>query len=580
MPTVPVYGQPRVQSAPLPGARLNPQAPNAAFAGAPPVDLSGVSHVLAGIVQEERQRANEVALVDADEQLGRFETSLLYDPEKGLLNRRGRDAFEVPELAKGEWEKKVGEIEAGLANDAQRSAFRRLTVQRGVDVDRTIQRHVSGEMRSYEEERTKSLLDVELNAALNAYQDPERVDMAATRITDAITNFARHNGLSAETRDAQVQGAVSSVYAGVVDRMLADGDDLAAKKYYESVKDKISGGDSVRTVKALELGSVRGESQRQADRISDAAPNLTAALVEARKLDDPDVRAATEDRLRQYYATKSQAKRQKEEEDEVRALNVIERTHDVHSIPHSLWDTFDGGTRSSLRSYARQLAEGLPVETNWQSYYDLLSFATSRDPKEHAAFMRTNLAGYRPKLGNRELEELTRLQAKMRAGGATADVALSGYQTTAGIVNGALNAIGIDPTPTPSDEPDSDAAKAALFRRRADEQIAEWKRVNGKEEIPTAEAQKIVDLLATDIAFNRHAWRDAHKPAFLVTPKDAERDSYVDMENIPPQDVASLTKRYKQAHGDQEPPRGVIERAYGAVVLGDAARALEILGVK
>src|SRR5688500_10724136 len=123
MPQVPKYGQPKVDATPLPGVRRSVDVPRAAFQPPASIDLSGVHGVLKEVVEQERQKADQIALTDAESKLAEVETELLYNPQTGLLNKKGLDAFGTPDEFEENWTKRASEIGKSLGNDRQKAAF-------------------------------------------------------------------------------------------------------------------------------------------------------------------------------------------------------------------------------------------------------------------------------------------------------------------------------------------------------------------------------------------------------------------------------------------------------------------------
>ncbi len=106
MPIVPRYPVPQVETAPLPAARVSADAPAAAFGVPAAPDLSGVQRVFAQIVEEERQKADQLAVLDADNQLAQLGTDL----ETRALSRRGKEAFGALGETADEWQRRTAEI--------------------------------------------------------------------------------------------------------------------------------------------------------------------------------------------------------------------------------------------------------------------------------------------------------------------------------------------------------------------------------------------------------------------------------------------------------------------------------------
>jgi hypothetical protein len=164
----------------------------------------------------------------------------------------------------------------------------------------------------------------------------------------------------------------------------------------------------------------------------------------------------------------------------------VEQTGSTAGIAPEQWASMDKGQRDSLTTYARNIAEGNHIPTDWNTYYQLKTKAAS--PETRKAFEREDLTKYRGKLGPTEYKELIGAQATLREG--KNDKALDGYLTKAQIVNDSLGGIGIDPTPKPGKQ----AKEVAEFRRMVDTEITALQNQTGKE-ATNEEVQRITDKL-------------------------------------------------------------------------------------
>jgi hypothetical protein len=115
-------------------------------------------------------------------------------------------------------------------------------------------------------------------------------------------------------------------HVGVIDRLLANDQDLAAKQYYDAHKADVTGAATIAVERALEEGSTRGESQRQADTITAKAATLGDALTQVRAIADPKVRDATEERVRKFFSEKAENLRQQRDAGMQRATNLVEQS--------------------------------------------------------------------------------------------------------------------------------------------------------------------------------------------------------------------------------------------------------------
>jgi len=445
MPRVPVYER-QVTTQALPGVRLGAQTSPRTFGSDLGAGLSAAGEVAQKLYLEEKRKADQIAVLDADRALVEYETASLYDPKSGALNRRGRDAFGLPDEVLGGFDQTAAEIEKRLTNDEQRLAFKRSAVNRRLDLNRTIQRHVAAEIKAYDNQATESYLANETGAAI-ASGDPDRIALGLERARAALVDHANRNGLPPEWLTQKLTAVATKVHGGTIERLLASGQDRAARAWYDAHKGELAGEDLVRIEKALEVGTLRGESQRRADAILLKHRDLEGAVAAARKVSDPQVRDETERRVKDYFATAKAAEAERRNDAFRRAHQVLEQAGgNLDAVPPAHLAPLDPNQRHALETRSRQIREGVEPVTDYARYYGLLQLAGNDATRSR--FIKTDLLQYRHELDHGKFAELARLQANLRSGKAEDEV-LDGYRTKKQVVDDALASIKIDPTPKP-----------------------------------------------------------------------------------------------------------------------------------
>jgi hypothetical protein len=515
MPRVPLAER-EVADKPLPDARIGAQVSADAAGAAIGEGLTQAGAAANKIYQQEKRKADEVAVLEADRQLGEHNNDLLYNQDTGVLNKRGRDAFGAPEEAMQSFDDRASEIEQGLANDRQKLAFRKQATTRRTDIDRAIQRHVSVERQQFDTQETESYIANEINAGIAAAGDNERVDLSVDRTHGAYAMHADRNGLPDEWVNQKATEASSKIRVGVIDRLLAGGQDRSARVYYDQYKGDIAGAELPKIEKALEVGSVRGESQRQSDSILGETQDYQKALDKARKIDDPQVRDAVNTRIKDYFATQKQAEEERRATTFRNSASMIEKNGgDLRAIAPGDWVKLDIGQREALEKRSRQIHEGVEPVTNWTKFYDLMNLASADETRQQ--FMKMDLMQYRPELANAEFKQITERQSALRAG-KSADEALQGYRTTKQIVDDALAGAHIDPTPKPGS---GDAEHVNLFRSTVDQRILDLQLRTGKK-ATTNDVQTIVDdlLIKGKVPGSGFLWNSS-KRVYELKPTEA-----------------------------------------------------------
>lgn len=452
------------------------------------------------LADEARKNADQVALLNAENQLGTWENQRLYDPQSGALTVHGKDSFGLPEQLATEFGNVAGDVEQGLGTPEQRTLFQRIRTQRGLLLDQTIRRHVFGEMQRYEGEELQGLVENAQSAAIANALDPKRVGIELTRGVTAIQTHAPRLGQGPEQVQHQVELFTSATHVGVIDRLLATDRTKAAKVYFEETRDQIKGEAIARVEKAIEEGTLRGDSQKQADTIIASGGTLTQQREQARAIEDPKLRDEVMQRIEHDAAIGEKVTRDREEAALTAAYNLVDKSHDVHAIPPTQWSALPGQARSALRSYAEHLAKGIPVQTDLPTYYSLMQQAGT-DPQ---TFTRQNLLNYRAKLDEPEFKQLAGLQLSIRNGDREkADKELSGFRTHSQIVDDSLSLYGVDPNAKPT-TPEGKAI--AQLRRMLDTRVEAQGALTGKKQTNDDIQRTLDGLLSQSVTVPGSWW--------------------------------------------------------------------------
>lgn len=442
------------------------------------------------IIQEEREHADDVALLDAKNQLDRWETQRLYDPETGAFTKQGKDALTLPEDVDREYSEVAGEIEKTLSTDRQRAAFAKLRGDKGANLDLSIRRHVLKEMQAYEANELQATVTNSTDSAIANALDPRRVQVD---LADAVSAIERHGprlGLGPEQIEKQVADVRTRVHIGVIERLLATDNTRSAEVYFEEAKGQISGDAVAKVEKALAEGTLRKQAQEAADKILTKGGTLTEQREAARAIEDPKLRDEVMQRIEHEDTVRDRVERETAENNSQAAYNAVDQRGRISDIPPAMWSELSGPTRASLRAYARAKAEGIPIQTDYATYYRLMDQAGT-NPE---AFAKLNLMEVRGKLDDVEFKQIVGLQLSVRSGDTKkAEKDLNTYRTTSQIVNAT---IGLDPGTKPSSP---EAQAVTRIQTILDRQVLAAEQLTGKK-VPASDIQGWLDqLLLTQI---------------------------------------------------------------------------------
>lgn len=474
----------------VPTTPRQPLSSAGAFTPPQPVNFDPAAQEIAKITQEHAQKADQVALLDADNQLSAIKTNL----EVQTLQKRGKDAIGASAQVDEQWKQATSAIEATLTNDNQKENFRIRADHHYQVLNETVQKHSASEFQQYDAQNTEAALQNRRNDAVTHNTDPAIVGQSLAESKDLLTLYGQRNGWSDEEMKSKQADVASKIHAGVIQSLSDSGQDLTAKHYFDAHKGELVQSDLAHSSDVVKASSVKGEAQRQRDKIVASNSNMTDAITAARKIEDPDVQEATERLVRQDFLEKAAALRDQREQLMTGATNIVERTHSFDSIPASQIALMSVGERASLRSYADAFQKTGTVRTDLTRYYALVQMATT--PETHDKFLQLDLNQEKPNLSPSDFEEMVKLQASVRKG---EEKPLKQLYTNQQIVSGVINQaqIGVDKKGKVLDK-----GMIAQFREAVRQQTDQFEAENGR--LPTGdEVKRIANELATQHVVER-----------------------------------------------------------------------------
>lgn len=194
------------------------------------------------------------------------------------------------------------------------------------------------------------------------------------------------------------------------------------------------------------------------------------------------------------------------------------------AIPPALWTKLTPQTQEALtRQFAHNL-KGTQQTTDQGVWYEIQRGLSSDDPKVRQEWAHKNLLEYRGKLSPADFQELAKMQGAISKG--DPDGHLTAVRSVNGMVDDALNRLGIDPTPKPNTSEGSDAAKSAKFRRAVQDNLTALEAAQGKKATPE-QTQQVIDALTKKVVTQKGWLWDSEKPRGLVTIEDVPAEEKV-----------------------------------------------------
>lgn len=364
MPRVPRRNPNPLNTAPLPAQRTPISGPRRVVETP---DIGPLDRSVNRFIEQERERADRVILLEADNKMATLDTDLRTKAGQ----RRGKNALNVTAEIKADWQKGVGDIEGGLTNDRQLEMFRNRAAVRFQSLYDASERHASSELTRFENEQSEAALANRFNSALENFGDVEEVSRAAVESLAILNDQARANGWSPEVLQERKANALSRIHTGVVARFLMADRDEDARAYLDRAKGQISGEHLARVEEAVQESSFRGLSQRKADEIVDAAASWTEAQALVRAIEDPKLRDHVQDRVNAALNQRKEVEREKQESGYLRATNLVDENPGKPvraAVPSLIWTTLSLEQRRALENRARSVTHD---DRAWLSFLEL-----------------------------------------------------------------------------------------------------------------------------------------------------------------------------------------------------------------
>lgn len=240
---------------------------------------------MSNIVAREQDHANQLRVMEAENDARRAAIELTYDPNEGYTNIQGgdvmhRDSGKPLAVEYGEkYQEKLNDISSGLSNDAQRQAFQSTAMQLRTSFDAQATEHEAKEYRGYQLSIAKGAAELAGQEIALHPTDFDYINQRLPKLDFAITQVGQLNGLSANEITALQNTARSTAISGAINAAI-DGEDITtASALFDKYGDKLLAPD-----KAKIEGPLRKE---QEGRIVLGVGDLVAGAIPGTGVDRP-----------------------------------------------------------------------------------------------------------------------------------------------------------------------------------------------------------------------------------------------------------------------------------------------------
>lgn len=261
VPRVPQYeSQVRSEGLPnLPGVNVNPGAFGGAVSGA----LEGYSSLVAGVARKQIAEADQIAVTEAELKLNQWSQTAIYDPATGVLNKKGKDAFNLPANVLPVLDETARDLHTNLTTRRQKNAFLQSWQAHRVQVDQVLNRHEAAERENFYDGVNASALKDSVRTAGNLYNDPKAIKVQLVRQEQLIQSQGARKGWSPEQIDEAKKDAHSLTHLEVIERMVAVNEKKTARQYFEAVRDQMRGDHGTAVEKMLQVDEAKLRSSLQ-----------------------------------------------------------------------------------------------------------------------------------------------------------------------------------------------------------------------------------------------------------------------------------------------------------------------------
>jgi hypothetical protein len=509
MPTVPGLDVQQVQTQAMPNARQNINVSAETFGGGRIASQAaqttmGLADQTLKIAQEERQKADETATMEAYGKLNKYKQELIYNKDTGALTRKGKDAFGVVKEYGENFDKYADEVESGLT-ESQRLVFKKMRLREGEELNGILNRHTLGESEQYSKTVFESTSRILRTDAVNNFHDPnllkQKIELQRGMVEDRATKLGLKDDESGMAKTDFVKQEMAKTHMGVVESMMNNGMSSKALLYIGEHRDEF--GDHANDIeKMVSKENDRDVARAKAEEIFSRHGNDRKAALDKLKdeMKDTDQYDEAKQRLDRMFSDQSQMKDEREEKLRLYATNIIEEHKDFDKIPASIRNQLSDSARSALRSYADRLRNGEDIETDRATYHELNEM--SDDEFKNADL----LVKYGKKLSNADFKKFSDRKAKLKADDAKTKEEMAGIRSEQQIVEDSLREAGYDQ----KDE------EWFLFKDMMDDAALGYYRENGNKRPPKDFIrEKSRELLGDVVLKERRILPNKTGPAFL-----------------------------------------------------------------
>ena len=285
MPQVPTYNGAGVAPSSAPGGGFTPTP----VQNAAPQQLQqlGEATTRAGavgtnIINDIQMMANTVRSDDARNKLIEFKQKQTFDPQDGLLSKKGSVALDLDPLGRSlhqqyaeAMQDKINELSGSLANDAQRRMFLEQANQIATQFNGDVASHYLQEYRIYQDKTQDGAIALAANEAELNWNKPDVIDAQVKIAQASVWKKALNSGEPGNLTEAKIRGTTSAIHSKIIAAALQNSNPSYAQRYLEDNKGSMTADDILRVTgmvnhsvdSQVALGAVRSATTKLSSQI-------------------------------------------------------------------------------------------------------------------------------------------------------------------------------------------------------------------------------------------------------------------------------------------------------------------------
>lgn len=434
----------------------------------------GIGQVIAQVGEQLEKKNDEQAVFEARRKLDEWERSTLYDPEKGVVAKRGVDALSLPGKVTADYDKFAGQIAGTLSSSRQRQVFQDMAQSRRNQVADFTVRHATQQKEVYERGQVNADMAASGDRAVLLASNGDtmgakaELDVASGR----LASFMRARGMSGEEIAGAVKENSSKTHAAVIQALVNNGDPTGAKAYLDNNGAAMLEADKIRVNGVLKEGVLRAKAQAFGDEAMSSDMDLKTALATARERFTGDEEVAATNEIKTRFAEKEAVKAQAVKQVSTDAWSALMERGSMSAIPPAtmqLLRTTAPEEERQMRDWleakyrrAKADAEGTGNEETPErvrTFIGLMDMAANEPGK----FAELDLTRYAPLLTKPHRDRLITIRAGIDKNDAKAQDVAKLTQSTMTYLNQSLAAAGVKLS---GKRTEKQIAEADMFKNR------------------------------------------------------------------------------------------------------------------